>query len=218
MFDSFYFLIRFIAPFLMDLQDKSSIEPNRFPLPSIISLDDFAFSTQEKEKILSVLQAWRKHRYSQFLIMALILHSGITPKEVILLEKNGLDARTHELTIYNDCHLAKRTVILPNWLFQHLVNFSKNEALIPFLFPHPSGLKQRSVRSVQKILEKFSMESGLKLNSAQIRRLISKMLRLQGNSSLEISRFLGLKHPPRWKNQEIKNQKRPELLKFPKAA
>lgn len=202
----------------MDLENKTDILPELFPLPSIMSLDDFSFSAQEKEKILSLLRSWRKHRYSQFLIMALLFHSGITPKEITLLEKKSLAESTNGLTIYIDNRLTKRNVILPNWLFQHLVNFSKNETNMPYLFPHPSGLKQRSVRSVQKILVRFSLNLGVKLNCAQIRRLIAKALRQKGYSSLEISRFLGLKQPPQQKKQSHKNQKRSELSKFPRAA
>lgn len=199
-----------------------SNEPDRLfqdlSFPPIICLDDLALPKKQIATLYSILTHWRKHRYSQFIIVSLILHSGLSPREITLLTQNQLIFLDGNWILEWKSQLTKRKIILPVWLGQHLRNYFSCPKTVPYLFPHPSGFKRRTARSVQKILKTFSAETGISISSYYIRLWICRTLERKGLSPTEISLFFGLKRPPRLRKTTETVQKRPDMNNFPKAA
>jgi integrase len=202
----------------MNLSNETNRLFQELSFPPIICLEDFDLPKDQLPNLYAILANWRKHRYSQFLIVSLILHSGLTPRELTLLTQNHLSFLQGNWFLEWKHQLTFRKITLPVWLGQHLRNYSSCQNTVPYLFPHPSGLKRRTARSVQKILKAFSAETGMDISSHFIRLQICGTLERKGLSSTEISQFLGLKRPPRYRKTQETAQKRPDMKNFPKAA
>ncbi|TGK34978.1 site-specific integrase [Leptospira gomenensis] len=145
------------------------------------------FSTVELRNILNASRSNPKH----FTWIRILLHFGLKIDELISLRRDDVDLKNRILTVRAADGKSIRTLDIPLCLWNDFWNSASGKTDEEYLFPGRNGRLHR--KTVQKMIRKLEILTGLKITLAKIRQTIAVRLYQNGVSISFIASFFGFR-------------------------
>ncbi|GBF51511.1 site-specific recombinase, phage integrase family [Leptospira ryugenii] len=159
---------------------------NRFPEVLLSEYQSPLLSNDEVHKVLADI---RKYNFEHYLILRLLIVTGLQLPELLQLKKVDIHWNEQSISLGNRKRLKERKVFVEKTLCRELFLQAQQFIDTDLLFPGRKG--PREVRSIQKVLSKASQFLRKPLHIPLLRDSLALYFYAKGHSVEEIQRLLG---------------------------
>lgn len=150
-------------------------------------------SRDEIKRVLDSLDTTTFHGYRQWVMIRLMLDTGIRAGECVNLRPEDVDFKTRTVLIRNPKNHRERYVFLSNKMAEDLkrwLRFRDRFSDSEYLFPTIRGTKL-DVSNFERSLKKLGKSVGVDIQAHQLRNNFAKYYLLNGGDFVTLSRILG---------------------------
>ncbi|MCB1190798.1 MAG: tyrosine-type recombinase/integrase [Leptospiraceae bacterium] len=165
----------------MDIYNKGNIKKNG----NVLRDKRNYFTTDEILKLLEII----KSNYLHYLWIKLLYSFALTPTELVNIKVSDINFRNLSIKIHSTGRHRARILKLPIALIRDLKSETTSKKPDDYLFQGRNG--KVNPRTVQKVLEKLTHQTGIYISITKLRRSIAMHLIQIGWEEKSVTELLG---------------------------